>query len=151
MGCLSRILLVVFGGGIVVSAIADQAKDRTATASHDSIANSVDANTRKDHAVIDLWLTHWSKSQAKEFRRLCKDDSACKARNADAARPKTSFGWNGSQEIRPTANWARGRRYWVTANNRSVLLYLEGDRVDGAYFEEDGMRTNLCRGSSCNK
>ena len=101
--------------------------------------------------VIDGWLTGWSTAQAASVRETCEKDPGCDpSKYTPEARPETSFGWDGAQSIEKTADWARGPRYWVQANGRRVLLYLENERVLGAYIETpDGGRNSICRDAEC--
>ena len=100
--------------------------------------------------AIDDWLIGWSTAQASSVQESCEQDPGCDpSQYAPEARPETTFGWDGAESVEPTADWARGPRYWVQANGRRVLLYLEGNRITGAYTEPDGMRTNLCRDDEC--
>lgn len=101
--------------------------------------------------VIDAWLTSWSEAQTESVRGTCLKEPGCDPNKyTPSARPQTTFGWNGAARISSTADWARGPRYWVTANGRNVLIYLEGNRVVGAYLEtDDGGRRNICRDDEC--
>jgi hypothetical protein len=66
------------------------------------------------------------------------------------ARPETSFGWDGAQTITRTEDWAEGPRYRARANGQTLLLYLQGDKVVGAYVDTDsGQRRNICRNADC--
>ena len=104
-------------------------------------------------SAIDEWLTAWSTSQAASVREICEREPGCDpSKYTPEARPETSFGWDGAQSIEKTADWARGPRFWVQANGRRVLLYLENGRVTSAYFEApDGVRKNICRGEACHR
>jgi hypothetical protein len=100
---------------------------------------------------IDSWLTEWSTRQAASTQETCRAEPGCDPDEyAASARPETSFGWDGAQSVQQTEDWARGPRYQVTANGRSVLMYLEeGDVVSVFLNTSDGGRTNLCRDGSC--
>lgn len=104
-------------------------------------------STRK---VIDEWLIGWSIAQANSVQETCEQDPGCNpSQYAPEAQPTTTFGWDGAENIEQTADWARGPRYWVHANGRRVLLYLEDNRVTGAYMNRNGVRTSLCRSDEC--
>ena len=100
---------------------------------------------------IDSWLTEWSTRQATSIQETCRAEPECDPDEyAASARPETSFGWDGAQSVQQTEDWARGPRYQVTANGRSVLMYIEeGDVVSVDLYTSDGGRTNLCRDNSC--
>ena len=100
---------------------------------------------------IDSWLTEWSTRQAASVQEICRAEAGCDPDEyAASARPETSFGWDGAQSVQRIEDWARGPRYQVTANGRSVLIYLEeGDVVGVDLNTSDGGRTNISRDDSC--
>ena len=61
--------------------------------------------------VIDKWLIGWSTAQANSVQEMCEQESGCDpSQYAPEARPKTSFGWDGAENINQTGDWARGPR-----------------------------------------
>lgn len=106
-----------------------------------------------DHQIIDAWLISWSEKQATAARTTCAGMAECDTTAfLPESRPDTPFGWDGADDYRPAGDWARGVRYWATANGNDVLLYLEEGRVASAYWERPGEpRRTLCRGvEDCN-
>ena len=101
--------------------------------------------------TIATWLIKWSGLQAASTQETCRAETGCDpAQYEPSARPETSFGWDGPQSVEKIADWARGPRYRVRANGRSVLMYLEdGEVITVDMLGADGGRTNLCRDGSC--
>lgn len=116
-----------------------------------SLEGAVETERDTIQIAINEWLTGWSASQAASVREICETDPDCDPTEyTPEARPETSFGWDGAESVEQIADWARGPRYRVRAHGRSVLLYLEGGRVVGAYIETpEGGRRNLCRENDC--
>ena len=101
--------------------------------------------------VIASWLTNWSRAQAVSVQETCRAEPGCDPKSYEPeARPETTFGWDGPQRVEKVADWARGPRYRVVANGRTVLMYLENNVVVGVYLiTADGGRRNLCRDDGC--
>lgn len=104
-----------------------------------------------DEQAIHDWLTVWSRAQAAEVRRVCREEPGCDpAEYEDERRPETTFGWSGATSIRQIQDWARGPRFEVEANGREVLIYLENHRVVGAYSDPPNTpRRAICRDTDC--
>ena len=102
-------------------------------------------------ATIDAWVIGWSAAQTASVRETCEQDPGCdSSQYTPEARPETTFGWDGAQEIERIEDWAKGPRYRVRANDRTVLIYLDPDKVVGAYLiTSDGGRRNICRDEDC--
>ena len=101
--------------------------------------------------AIAAWLSRWSTAQAESVRETCEQEPGCNpSEYMPAARPETTFGWDGPQRVEQIADWARGPRYRVRANRRTVLMYLEEGRVVSVFLlTPDGGRRNLCRDQAC--
>lgn len=101
--------------------------------------------------VLASWLTEWSRRQAASVQETCRAEPGCDPSDYEPeARPATTFGWDGPQSVEKVADWARGPRYRVEANGRTVLIYLENNVVVGVYLiTPDGGRRNLCRDEAC--
>ena len=102
-------------------------------------------------AAIGAWLTAWSSAQTASVRATCEQESGCDpSQYTPTARPETTFGWDGPQRIERIDDWARGPRYRVQANGRTVLMYLEGGNVVSVYLlTSDGGRRSICRDQGC--
>jgi hypothetical protein len=102
------------------------------------------------HAAINEWLTGWSTAQAASMRATCEKEPGCDPKKyTPEARPETSFGWNGAQDIKRNEDWAKGPRYRVVANGRALLVYLDNLKVVGVYMITSDTRTNICRDAEC--
>ena len=101
--------------------------------------------------VLSAWLTGWSGRQTASVQETCRSEPGCDPNEyTPEARPETTFGWNGPQQVEKIEDWASGPRYRVVANGRTVLMYLEGGAVVGVYLmTADGGRRNLCRDDAC--
>ena len=117
-----------------------------------SAAGQVDSPPTGEYPpVLASWLTEWSRAQAASVRETCRAEPGCDPSDYEPeARPATTFGWDGPQRVEKVADWARGPRYRVEANGRTVLMYLEDNAVVGVYLlTVDGGRRNLCRDEAC--
>ena len=101
--------------------------------------------------VIASWLIGFSRTQAAAVQETCRAEPGCNPGDyAPEARPETSFGWDGPQQVEKVDDWAQGPRYRVEANGQTLLMYLENGAVVGVYFlAADGGRQNLCRDETC--
>lgn len=152
-GCL-WVIGVVFALGIL-STLVPETEDVDSTAQQTSpvpVVQSSPVASPADPAqtAINKWLTSWSKAQASSARETCEKEAGCDpAKYAPEARPETSFGWDGAQSIQRIEDWAKGPRYQVAANGRTLLVYLEGLKIVGVYMLADDSRTNVCRDAAC--
>lgn len=141
---------------LAVFGCADTSEDTPATETNDAVQalEAIQQEITAEQRGIDAWLVGWSKKQSASIREQCSSGAlACDpASYLPEARPETTFGWDGASEVTRTTDWARGRRYWVEAGGRRVLLYLEGGQVASAYMDPPGQpRRNLCCGiEECN-
>ena len=132
-----KTLYILLGFAVFFTFVVLSNKDSEPTSNQTPSTAEVDQDPAQ--ATIDAWLTAWSTAQASSVRETCEQEPGCDpGQYAPEARPETSFGWDGAQAIERIDDWARGPRYVVQANGRTLIVYLEDNPITGVYLTTPG-------------